>query len=106
VPETLGLGQRGVGNRDVHRAQVLDRQLALGRRSFLSAHRQAARGRATDHFDCVSQTAEKHVPRALGRRRPRKASSGCGRCRCRCSRRRRRSAPTQRNRAGRTRSIG
>jgi hypothetical protein len=76
-------------HRDVHRAQVRDRQLALGRRAVLPAHRQAAgRGRA-DHLDRVPRAAQEHVPAGLGRRRarprpphlrPRRRSR---RCRCR-----------------------
>ena len=50
--------------------QVRDRQLALGRRAVLPAHRQAhGRGRA-DHLDRVPRAAEEHVPAGLGRRRP------------------------------------
>ena len=52
-------------DRDVHRAQVRDRQLALGRRAVLPAHRQAhGRGRA-DHLDRVPGAAEEHVPARL-----------------------------------------
>ena len=58
-------------DRDLHRAQVLRRQLALGRRAVLPAHRQAAgRGRA-DHLDRVQGAAALDVPARVGRRRPR-----------------------------------
>ena len=51
--------------------QVRDRQLALGRRAVLPAHRQAdGRGRA-DHLDRVPRAAEEHVPAGLRRRRTR-----------------------------------
>ena len=65
----------GVGDRNVHRAEVLDRQLALGRRAVLPAHRQAAGRRPTHHLDRVSRTAEEHVSGRLRRRRARSGSS-------------------------------
>ena len=52
-------------DRDVHRAEVLRRQLALGRRAVLPAHRQAdGRGRA-DHLDRVPRAAAVDVPARL-----------------------------------------
>ena len=69
--------------------QVLDRQLALGGRALLSAHRQAAGRRAADHLDCISRAAEEHVSGELRRRRARSGSSDVRsrgrrrRCRCR-----------------------
>ena len=59
----------GVGYGDLHRAEVLHRQLALGRRPVLPAHRQAARRGAAHHLDRVPRAAEEHVPDRLGRRR-------------------------------------
>ena len=67
--------ESGVGNGDVHRVEMLDRQLALGRRAVLFAHRQAACRRPADHFHRVSRAAEEHVPGGLGRRRARAGSS-------------------------------
>ena len=62
------ISQRGgrltrIGHRDLHRAQVLDRQLALGRRAVLSAHRQAPGRGPAHHLDRVSRAAEEHVSR-------------------------------------------
>ena len=58
-------------DRDLRRPQVLHRQLALGRRAVLPAHRQAAgRGRA-DHLDRLPRAAALDVPARLGRRRQR-----------------------------------
>ena len=52
-----------IRHRDVHRAQVRDRQLALGGRAVLPAHRQA-HGRGTaDRVDRLPRGAEEHVPR-------------------------------------------
>ena len=48
-----------------------DRQLALGRRAVLPAHRQAhGRGRP-HHLDRLPRAAQEHVPGRLRRRRPR-----------------------------------
>ena len=81
--------RRRLRHRDVHRAQGRDRQLALGGRAVLPAHRQeAGRGRA-DHLDRVQGAAADDVPVRLERRHP-----GAGpphlrprrpvaRCRCR-----------------------
>ena len=56
-------------HRDVHRPAVRDRQLALGRRAVLPAHRQAhGRGRA-HHLDRLPRAAQEHVPGRLRRRR-------------------------------------
>ena len=49
--------------------EMLDRQLALGRRAVLPAHRQAARRGAADHFHRLPGAAQEHVSRRLGRRR-------------------------------------
>jgi hypothetical protein len=60
-----------VGHRNLHRAEMLDRQLALGRRAVLPAHRQADGRGAAHHFHRVSRAAEEHVPgrgRASARR--------------------------------------
>ena len=58
-------------DRDLRRAQVLHRQLALGRRAVLPAHRQAdGRGRP-DHLDRLQGAAALDVPGRLRRRRPR-----------------------------------
>ena len=60
-----------LGDRDIHRASLRDRQLAMGRGAVLSAHRQAhGRGRP-DHLHRVPGTAQEHVPAELRRRRPR-----------------------------------
>ena len=40
-------GRQRIGNRDLHRAEMQHRQLALGRRAVLPAHRQAARPKAS-----------------------------------------------------------
>ena len=61
----------GVGHGDVHRAAVRHRQLAVGRRPVLPAHRQAhGRGHA-DHLDRLPGGAEEHVPAGVGRQRAR-----------------------------------
>ena len=57
-----------VRDRDLHRAEVLHRQLALGRRAFLPAHRQAPGGGPAHHLHRLSRAAEEHVPAGLGRR--------------------------------------
>ena len=80
--------QSGLGNRNLHRAQMLHRQLALGGRAVLSAHRQAHGRRAAHHLDCLPRAAEEHVSRRLGRRRARaritSRSISRTRPRCRC----------------------
>ncbi len=48
--------------RDVHRAQDLFGQLAVGRRAVLPAHRQTDGGRTTDHLDRVQGGAADDVP--------------------------------------------
>ncbi len=53
--------------RDLHRAQVLARQLALGGRPILPAHRQTHGGRPADHLHRFPRGAEKHVPTRIGR---------------------------------------
>ena len=60
-----------IRHRDLHRAEMLDRQLALGRRAVLPAHRQAPGGGPADHLDRLPRAAEEHVPgraRASARR--------------------------------------
>ena len=58
-------------DRDVHRPALRDRQLALGRRAVLPAHRQAhGRGRP-HHLDRLPRAAQEHVPGRLRRGRPR-----------------------------------
>ena len=58
-------------DRDLHRAPLRDRQLALGRCAVLPADRQAhGRGRA-HHLDRLPRAAQEHVPARLRRRRPR-----------------------------------
>ena len=70
VPRHRGRRSR-VRDRDVRRAEVLRRQLAVGGRAVLPAHRQAdGRGRA-DHLDRLPRAAAVDVPARLGRRRPR-----------------------------------
>ena len=70
LPRRAGRGA-GVRDRDVRRAQVLRRQLALGGGAVLPADRQAAgRGRA-DHLDRLQGAAAVDVPGGLGRRRQR-----------------------------------
>ena len=59
----------GVRDRDLHRAEVLHRQLALGRRAVLPAHRQAPGRGPAHHLDRLPRAAEEHVPGRLGRRR-------------------------------------
>ncbi len=53
----------GFGYRNLHRPEVQHRQLALGRRAVLSAHRQAACRGPANHFHRVPRAAEEHVPR-------------------------------------------
>ena len=54
------------GHRDLHRAQMRHRQLALGRRAVLPAHRQAPGRRAADHLDRLPRAAQEHVPAGSG----------------------------------------
>ena len=49
----------GLGHRDLHRAQMLHRQLALGRRAVLPAHGQTSRGRAAHHLDRLPRAARR-----------------------------------------------
>ena len=85
VPDGGG-GRRRLGYRDLHRAEVLHRQLALGRRALLPAHRQAPGRRAAHHLDRVPRAAQEHVSGRLRRRRagPRPPDLRPGRCRRRC----------------------
>ena len=55
-------GVSGIGHRDVRRAQMRDRQLALGGCPVLSAHRQGPGRRAAHHLDRVPRAAAEHVP--------------------------------------------
>ncbi len=55
-------------DRDVHRAPLRDRQLALGRRPVLPADRQAHGRGCARHLDRVPRTPEEHVPDRLGGR--------------------------------------
>ena len=59
----------GIGHRDLHRPQMLHRQLALGGRAVLPAHRQADGRGPAHHLDRLPRTAKEHVPGRLGRRR-------------------------------------
>ena len=52
-----------LGDRDVHRPQVLRRQLALGGRAVLPAHREADGRGCADHLDRVQGAAAVDVPR-------------------------------------------
>ena len=58
-------------DRDVHRAALRDRQLAVGGRAVLPAHRQAHGRRRAHHLDRVPRAAEEHVPARFRRRRAR-----------------------------------
>ena len=60
----------GVRHRDVHRAEGQDRQLALGRRAVLPAHRQADGRGPADHLHRLQGGAEVDVPGRLRRRHP------------------------------------
>ncbi len=57
-------------HRDVHRAQGRHRQLALGRRSDLSAHRQEDGRGHPHHLDRVQRGSPKHVPAGIRGRDP------------------------------------
>ena len=70
LPRRAGRGAR-LRDRDLRGAEVLRRQLALGRGAVLPAHRQAdGRGRP-DHLDRVPRAPAVDVPAGLGRRRQR-----------------------------------
>ena len=61
LPRRAGRRAR-VGHRDVHRPALRDRQLAVGRRAVLPAHREEhGRGRA-HHLDRLPRAAAEHVP--------------------------------------------
>ena len=65
-----GAGRRsGIRHRDLHRAQMLHRQLALGGRAVLPAHRQAHGRGPAHHLDRLPRTAEEHVPGQFRHRR-------------------------------------
>ena len=73
-----GLPLRGrrrprIRDRDVHRPQMYDRQLALGRRAVLPADGQEAGRGSAHHLDRLPRAPEEHVPGGLRRRcaRPR-----------------------------------
>ena len=61
----------GLPDRDVHRPQVRDRQLAVGRGAVLPPHRQEHGRGGPDHLHRLPGAAEEHVPGRLGHRRPR-----------------------------------
>ena len=61
----------GLGDRDLRRAQVLRRQLAVGGRAVLPAHRQADGGGGAHHLDRLPRAPAVDVPARLGRRRQR-----------------------------------
>ena len=68
LPRRAGRRAR-LRHRDLRRAALRDRQLALGGRPVLPAHRQAdGRGRA-HHLDRLPRAAAEHVPGRLRRRR-------------------------------------
>ena len=81
--------RRRLRHRDVHRAQGRDRQLALGRRAVLPAHRQEARRGRPDHLDRVQGAAADDVPAPGPTPAPRvpttspSTSPTSRRCRCR-----------------------
>ncbi len=65
-----GGGRRpGIRHRNLHRAEMPDRQLALGRRAVLPAHRQAHGRGPAHHLDRLPRAAQEHVPGRFGRRR-------------------------------------
>ena len=61
---------KGFRHRDVHRAQGRHRQLALGGRADLSAHRQEDGRGHPHHLDRVQRGSPKHVPAGIGGRDP------------------------------------
>ena len=64
-------GPAPLRDRDLRRPPLRDRQLAVGRRALLPAHRQAhGRGRP-HHLDRLPRAAQEHVPDGLRGRRPR-----------------------------------
>ena len=71
-----------VRHRDLHRAALLHRQLALGRRAVLPAHRQAHGRRPAHHLHRLPRAAEEHVPGGFRcrRARPRPSDLRSGRC--------------------------
>ena len=52
-----------IRHRDLHRAEMRDRQLALGGRAVLPAHRQAAGRRPAHHLHRLPRAAQEHVSR-------------------------------------------
>ena len=62
---------RRLPDRDVHRPQVRDRQLAVGRGPLLPAHRQEHGPGGPDHLHRLPRAAQEHVPGRLGHRGPR-----------------------------------
>jgi hypothetical protein len=66
---TAGAGRGPERDRDLHRAEVLHRQLALGRRAVLPAHRQEDGRGPAHHLDRLPRAAQEHVPAGLRRRR-------------------------------------
>ena len=64
LPRAGGGGPR-LGHRDLHRAAMPARQLALGRGAVLPAHRQAAGRGAADHLDRLQGGAAVDVPAGL-----------------------------------------
>ena len=58
-----------IGDRDVRRAEVRHRQLALGGRALLSAHGQAHGRGSADHLHRLQGGAEEHVPHGFRRGR-------------------------------------
>ena len=63
----------GVRSRDLHRAQVRDRQLALGGGAVLPAHRGRITGGRADHLDRVQGATAQHVPARAQDGRPHRA---------------------------------
>ena len=85
----VGGGRRPrIGHRDLHRAEMRHRQLALGGRAVLPAHRQAARRRATHHLASPSANRPRACspPARASARRDRITSPSTSRTprRCRC----------------------
>ena len=64
-------GGRRLPDRDVHRPPLRDRQLAVGRRALLPAHRQEHGRGCPDHLHRLPRAPEEHVPGRLGHRGPR-----------------------------------
>ena len=59
----------GFGYGDLHRSEMLHRQLALGRGAVLFAHGKAHGRGAANHLDRFPRAAEEHVPGRLGHER-------------------------------------